>query len=144
MEMSDVEESSWLSQRRDELMRYLERQGLEHGAIAPEPYWFVAPHVSIWGIGSLKAPGRVGWWAVCGDHPTDYVSSGGLTRPREVLRAIGERWLEVSSYMLQGRPHPTVTIGRPEDWPKLGDLLNRRAKIFLMWANDDAVWSDAS
>ena len=142
--MSDVDEIGWISEKRDELLGYLARERLEHGAIAPEPYWFVAPYVSVWGIGSVQAPGRVGWWAVCGDHPTDYISAGGLAAPREVLRAIGERWIEVSSYMLRGRPHPTVTIGRPEDWPNLGDLLSRRARTFLEWANDDSVWTDAS
>jgi hypothetical protein len=142
--MADVDEEVWLFDRRDELLGYLAREGLEHGAIAPEPYWYVAPYVSVWGIGSLKTPGRVGWWAVCGDHPTDYVSSDGLHGPREVLRAIGERWLEVSSFMLEGRAHPTVTIGRPEDWPSLGGLLNSRAKTFLEWANDDSIWTDAS
>jgi hypothetical protein len=92
----DIDEDAWLAERRKEVARYLANERLEHGCIALEAAWCVAPYVSLWQIESLKSPRRIGWWAICGDHPTDYISANDLDEPREVLRANGERWRKLA------------------------------------------------
>ena len=140
----DIDEEAWLAERRKEVAAYLARERLEHGRIALDASWCVAPYVSLWQIESLKSPRRTGWWAICGDHPTDYISANDLYEPREVLRAIGERWLEVSSFMQRGIPHPTITIGSRANAKELGELLRTRAELLIQWADDESVWEDAS
>lgn len=138
--MNQKDDNSWIMNCRKMVQEYLIQEGVNHGRIGEYPAWHVSPYVSIWAIESLKSPGSVGWWVVCGDHPTDYVSAKDIKEPRAVLRAIGEKWVEVSHYMLQGKVHPEITIGTPESWPELGRLLEVRANIFLQWAEDEELW----
>lgn len=133
-------EAKWLSEQRDNVQRYLRNEGVQHRGVASEPEWFVAPYVSVWTIESMVAPGVVGWWAISGDLPTDYLGGGDATDARTALIAFADRWREVSSYMLRGEEHPTIRIGRSRDWRKLGDLLQRRAQIIEDWSNDDEMW----
>lgn len=133
-------EAQWLVDQRAIVQRYLESQGVRHGGVAPESDWFIAPYVSVWSVESMKTPGVVGWWAISGDLPTDYLSGHDATDARAALVAFAERWREVSVYMLRGEEHPTVRIGGTIDRRALGDLLGRRAQIIEEWAHDDEMW----
>ena len=128
---------------RVKLQLYLEDEGLQHGRIANEPSWLVAPYVSIWTIESNKTPGNIGWWAICGDLPTDYISSNDAKNPRQVLNAISKRWLEVADYMQQGKSHPSMELGNPKTWPDLAPLLKSRAETLGKWASDNSLWEEA-
>ena len=76
-------EEQWCEDRRAQVAAYLQREGVEHGQIGEWPAWHVAPYVSIWAIESKKRPDRVGWWVICGDLPTDYVSAAKIKHPRD-------------------------------------------------------------
>jgi hypothetical protein len=140
----DVDEQAWLLDRRKQVAEYLANEQVKHGRIALKASWYVAPYVSLWEVGLLRAPRQIGWWAICGDHPTDYISATDLDEPREVLRAIGERWRDLSSFMRHGIPHPSMTVGSKESAKELGELLRSRAKLLIQWADDDGIWEDAS
>ena len=100
---------------------------VDHGGVGEWPAFHVDPYVALWAVQSKRTPGAVGWWAISGDLPTDYISSSDGRHPREALRAISRSWFEVSDFMLRGEQHPTIKIGPPDQWPILGDLLRRRA-----------------
>jgi hypothetical protein len=144
MEMDDVfdaaAEEAWVSEQRSTVADYLRREGVEHGAIGAWPAWHVQPYLAILAIESFGAPGRVGWWTISGDVPTDYVSFDDADHPREVVRHFARQWAEVSAFMLRGEPHPEATIGTPDQWPALGDLLRRRAELLRSYATDDSIW----
>jgi hypothetical protein len=91
-------------------------------------------------VASMQTPDAIGWWAICGDLPTDYLSGADATDARTALAAFARRWREVSAYMLRDEYHPTVKIGPPENRRELGDLLSRRAEIIQEWADDDEMW----
>jgi len=82
----------------------------------------------------------IGWWAISGDLPPDYLSGGDAADARAAMAAFARRWHEISSYMLRGERHPRVTIGPPGKEREFGDLLSRRAGILEDWANDDEMW----
>jgi hypothetical protein len=134
-------ESVWLDEQKDNVAAYLKNEDLSHGKISERPDWFVAPYVSIWRIAGIKNPKTTGWWAISGDLPTDYCSSKNISNARDAMRHFAKTWDEVSSYMLQGKPHPEITIGKESDWPELGDLLSKRSKILQSWAEDDELWN---
>ncbi len=113
---------------------------MQHGAIGEWPAWHLPPFLAILAIESLVSPGRMGWWAISGDCPTDYLSFADAEHPREVLRHFARQWAELSSFMLRGEPHPETTIGTPDQWPELGDLLKRRAELLHDYATDDSIW----
>ena len=135
-------DSEWISKRRAELLGYLRREGVRHGGLPLKPDWFVAPYLSIWRVLSLKAPGATGWWAICGDVPTDYISSSEARDAREAMRAFSAHWKELARCMLRGEAHREFDLGDPKDWPVLGDLLRRRAKLLNQWSRDDEIWGE--
>src|SRR6516162_8423168 len=116
-------EADWLANQRETVSKYLQDQGVRHRGVAPDPDWFLAPHVSIWTVESMKRPGSIGWWAISGDLPTDYLSGGDAADARVAMAAFARRWHEVSAYMLRGERHPTVTIGPHGQEREFGDLL---------------------
>jgi hypothetical protein len=113
-------EERWCNERRAQVADYLKREGVTHGRIGEWPAWHTAPYVSVWAIESAKCHESVGWWVICGDLPTDYVSAANVKHPREAMRAISERWLELSGYMIRGEKHPDTTVGTPEEWGEHG------------------------
>jgi hypothetical protein len=127
------EEERWCEECRAVAVRYFKETGVAHGEIGEWPACHLAPYISIWAIESKKAPGWVGWWAIAGDIPTDYISAETIKHPRDAMRRFGEHWEEIARYMAAGRKHPDTNIGKPEDWPKLGPLLQARSKLLLDW-----------
>lgn len=135
-----AQEEKWCDERRTEIEGYLKTEGVSHGRIGEWPAWYVAPYVSVWAIESKARPDWVGWWVICGDLPTDYISADAIKHPRDAMRSISKRWLEVSADMSRGEEHPTVCLGTPDTWPVLGPLLKSRAEMLARWADDDSVW----
>jgi hypothetical protein len=135
-------EDTWIASQRKVVQEYLERERVEHLGVGEYPAFHVYPYVAVWAVQSKKAPNWVGWWAISGDLPMDYVSRGKIAHPREALRAFAHRWREMSDFMLRGEEHPDVKIGTPDQWPELGELLQRRAQILQSYADDDDIWEE--
>jgi Domain of unknown function (DUF4826) len=132
MDPADAIEEAWCSERRRQVEKYLRQQGLEHGEIGEAPAWFVAPILSIWAVESLKAPGFVGWWVICGDVPTDYCSAGEICDPKRALRHFASSWqLELD----QTNPDDK-TIGSTGLSRNLIPLLEARVKLMSEIAAD--------
>lgn len=137
-----VAEEQWCGERREEVQEYLRQQGVTHGRVGEWPAWHVAPHVSVWAIESKGNPGWVGWWAICGDLPTDYISAASVKHPRDVIAAIASRWREAAEHMTQGKSPPEFSIGSPADRKTLAPLLASRAQLLQSWAADPTLWSN--
>ena len=135
-------EDTWIASQRKIVHEYLERERVDHLGVGEYPAFHVHPYVAVWAVQSKQSPGWVGWWAISGDLPTDYVSRGRIAHPRTALRAFAHHWRELSAYMLRGEKHPDVKIGTPDQWPELGDLLLRRAQILQTYADDDDIWEE--
>jgi hypothetical protein len=133
--------ASWLDEQRRVILAYLERQGARHGGLPSDPSWFVAPYLSLWAVKSGARAGAIGWWAVAGDLPTDYLSSLDARDVRSAIRAFGNRWASAAASMSRGEQPSGFTIGEPSTWPKLAPILASRAEILEKWASDDELWS---
>lgn len=138
----DGAEEEWCDSQRQSVVEYLSREGLEHGRVGEWPAWHVYPYVAVWAIESVARPGWVGWWAISGDLPTDYVARGSERTPRAAVREFALRWGKVAAAMAEGRGPDDVVIGRPEDAAVLAPPLGSRAETLLRWANDDDFWDD--
>lgn len=137
-----MNEARWCEERRDEVADYLRGEGVEHGGIGIEPAWHVVPYVSVWAVQSRATPGSVGWWAICGDMPNDYVSADKAKTPREAVKAIATLWREAAQYMARGERHPTFRIGSGEPDAELAEMLASRAGLLLEWVEDDEAWDE--
>ena len=135
-------EEEWCEARRAQVTAYLQREGVDHGRVGEWPAWHVAPYVSVWAIESKRWPNQVGWWVICGDLPTDYVSAAKIKHPREAIRSIAEEWREQVRLMATQERPDDIRIGRPEDWASLAPLLDARASLLLKFADDDSIWAD--
>jgi hypothetical protein len=85
----------------------------------------VDPYLAIWAIRSKANPDAVGWWAVSGDVPTDYVAATReLRSTSDVIAAFGAQWLQAAESMLRGE---YAGFGKRENIAELAPLLHTRA-----------------
>lgn len=138
----DEAEDAWIAQERRKIEDYLAREGVDHLGVGEYPAFHVPPCFALWAVQSKKQPEHVGWWAIGGDLPTDYLSRADAGTPREALAAFARIWREAADSMERGERHPTIAIGTPEDWPELGRLLRLRAEFFAELASDDEAWGE--
>lgn len=131
---------AWCLERRSAVLNYLSKEKVPHGQIGEWPAWHIAPYVSMWAVESHAKPGALGWWVICGDLPTDFISGLSASDPRAAMRFISARWQEVSDYMLRGEKHPDINIGTADSWPKIGPLLRSRSSLLAKWAGEDSLW----
>ena len=136
------DEDIWIAAQRNYAEDYLREQRVEHLGVGEYPAFHMHPYLALWAVQSQCSPGWIGWWVVTGDVPADYITAGERRHPREALRAFAHHWQELSAFMLRGEEHPDVRIGTPDQWPELGDLLRRRAKIIHGYADDDELWTE--
>lgn len=133
-------EEQWCAEARARVAEYLSREGVVHGRIGEWPAWHVAPVVSVWAIESRARRDWVGWWVICGDLPTDYVSSRDVRHPRAAVAAFAELWTRHAEARRRGEPGGDFTVGDGSEG--LLDLLESRAAMLARWAEDDGVWGD--
>lgn len=131
-------EEKWCHERKAEVLEYLSKEGVERGQVSEWPAWDVYPHTSSWAIESHKSPGCVGWWVICGDHPTDYVSAENIKEPRYAYKSIAKNWLEICQYAEEGKEHPNMNVNLSST--EMIEILRSRAKTFLEWVADDENW----
>jgi hypothetical protein len=139
--MEDREEAAWATAQREIVKRYLAKEGVKHRGVSPEPEWFVAPYVAVWAIRSWANPDVVGWWAISGDLPTDYMTRQDEQSAGEVLIAFATRWREAAKLMAQGLQPEDFSIGGPELAKELAPLLAERAEVLYEYGaemDDDA------
>jgi Domain of unknown function (DUF4826) len=137
-------ESDWIVTQRARVEEYLRREGIEHAGVAEYPTFHVHPRLALWAVQSKKSPERKGWWAISGDVPTEHIGWDKGRNPREALRAFSTQWAEASANMLRGKETPGYSIGTHEEWPTLGELLQRRARTLRKYVENDSIWEEES
>ncbi len=138
-------EECWCAEQQNIVADYLRSQKLNHGRIGEWPAWHIAPYASIWAIESLTRPEWIGWWAISGDLPTDYISAGGVEppqHPRKAMRVFAQNWLDVVKAWKEGREIDNTRIGNSSARDELGPLLESRAMLLMQWADDESLWED--
>ena len=138
-------EERWCNDRRKIVAGYLRSQKVKHGSVGEWPAWHVAPHVSIWVVESLVRPGAIGWWVICGDLPTDYISAADVKppqHPRKAMLVFAENWLRIVAAWKDGREVEHTSVGSASSHGELAPLLESRAQILKEWAADDSLWEE--
>jgi hypothetical protein len=135
-----ADEEEWCATERTRVLEYLGREKLVHGEVGERPAWHVCPYVAVWAIESVSHLGRVGWWAISGDLPTDYTTCGSDRTPREGVRDIAGRWRDAAADWAKGKPLQDWSVGTPKDQAALMQLHASRAELLLSWAADDSMW----
>jgi hypothetical protein len=135
------EEEAWVASERDKIVAYLVTQGVDHLGVGGWPAFHLCPHFASWAVQSKKWPGSIGWWAIGGDMPTDYMSGDGVRHPRKAMEHFSRQWAEVSDCMDRGETHPGTKIGNKEVWPELAPLLKIRSELLGEFAANDDLWA---
>ena len=140
---ADTPEQIWCAERLLDVATCLKQQGLEAGAgrIGDGPAWHVMPYASVWAVESQQRPEWIGWWVICGDLPSDVLSAHDLATPRDALRAFGKRWLLHAQGLDRGQVPSAWAHVSDLDLPKHTAQLKKRGAALLLWADDDASWS---
>jgi hypothetical protein len=140
----DVEER-WCNEQQKIVADYLRSQKVKHGRIGEWPAWHVAPYASIWAIESLARPEWIGWWVICGDLPTDYISSADVKpaqHPRKAMRVFAQNWLKLVEAWKDGGEVENYRIAASSSHEELAPLLEARARLLMEWADNDSLWDD--
>jgi hypothetical protein len=140
-EIEEGAPEAWIAKWRARIAQYLTQHGVKPGAIGEGPAWSVYPHVAIWAIESGNAPGWVGWWVICGDCPTDYVTCTGDRTPRSAVEVFAARWRDGAAAMMRGERVPDWSVGNASNALELAPLLAARAELLAEWVRDDAMWN---
>ena len=133
-------EEDWVLSMRRKVEEYLREQTLSYTNVGEWPAWHVAPATSIWAVESKEKPGWVGWWVVCGDHPTDYVSLKNIKHPRAALREVCARWREIIKDPDRDVARSSTTLGRNGESGSLAIQLKSRIRLLEDWAANDEIW----
>src|SRR5262249_43567770 len=100
--IEDQEDADWVASQRQIVIDYLVGQRVEHGGVSLEPRWFLSPYLAVWAIRSRANPDRVGWWAISGDVPTDYVTCRDEQDSGDVLTEFSKVWKAAATKMATG------------------------------------------
>jgi hypothetical protein len=138
-------EERWCEEQRTRVSSYLRSEKVKHGCVGEWPAWHVAPYASIWAIESLARPEWIGWWVICGDLPTDYISAADVKppqHPRKAMRVIAQRWLKLVEAWKDGRELEHIWIAGSSSREELAPLLEARARLLMEWADDASLWEE--
>lgn len=134
--ITDPDEAAWAATQRKRVVDYLASQKVQHAGVSLEPRWFLCPYVAIWAVRSKANPARIGWWAISGDVPTDYITCGQEQDNADVLLSFSRQWKEAAAQMATGAFLPGHRIGPPGREKELAPLLLSRAELLDDFAND--------
>ncbi len=129
-------EAEWYGEQWKYVVEFLRGEGLRGCVVAEEPDFCMAPYVAVWRVLNERT-GKLSFWAISGDLPTDYLPLKEAGDVREAIRAFSTLWSEVAECMKQGKAHPIVTMGPPEKWQELAPLLEVRASLLAGIADDE-------
>jgi hypothetical protein len=132
--ITDPADAAWISDQRRRVNEYLTSQNVEHSGVSLEPRWFLSPYVAVWAVRSKANPDLVGWWAISGDLPTDYLTCHHESNNAEVLRSFSRQWKAAAVRMEQGDNLPGYQIGPVGHEKELAPLLLRRAQLLADFA----------
>jgi len=123
----DGEDAAWAADQRRAVEAYLHRQRCDHAGVSLEPRWHLFPYLAVWAVRSKANPAQVGWWAISGDVPTDYMTATSKIRcTADVLAAFGAQWSQAAEAMSRGE---YAGFGEPENIAELAPLLRTRASM---------------
>jgi hypothetical protein len=134
--IDDPEEAAWVARQRDVVLDYLARERCEHNGVSQEPRWFVSPYVAVWAVRSKANPDRVGWWAVSGDLPTDYITASDQKSTGDVLISFAKQWRTAAVRMTRGEHADDYLVGDPSQAKSLAPLLLKRAELLQQFGED--------
>ena len=129
-----VTKQAWLDRQKENVKGYLSEERIKF-TNEPEVNWFLAPYISVWHI-------KPDLWIISGDLPTDYIHDKSILSVTEAVKYFATRWLEISTYLLKGKQHPQLPIGKTqkaEELKEMGSLLQSRAKLFLKWIDEKII-----
>jgi len=137
----DSPQGLWLAERRRQVIEYLDRVRLVRGDVGDIPACSVHPYVSLWPVESVRMPGYIGWWVICGDCPTHYITATADQSARTALAVIASQWREAVPYLARGEQHPEFSIGDPALAITLAPLIEERAAALIVLAEDEDLWA---
>ena len=134
--IADPKEAAWAAEQRERIVAYLASQSVDHAGVSLEPRWSLSPYVAVWAVRSKANPDRIGWWAISGDLPTDYLTCTNERDDADMLLSFSRQWKAAAAQMSAGKQVAGYRIGPPGLEKELAPLLLSRAELLEDFAND--------
>jgi hypothetical protein len=135
-EIDDPTDAAWIVEQRNRVLEYLASQKVQHAGVSLEPRWFLSPYVAVWAVRSNTHADRIGWWAISGDVPTDYMTCTTERSASDVLLSFSRQWKTLAAEMAVGKRLPRYHIGPAGSEKEFAEMLLTRAELLVDFAND--------
>lgn len=133
-------DSGWTRKTLDRAVEDITSLGVFDGAVVEaRAVWSSPGKFMIGQIRVAKEPDTFRW-IICGDLPTDHVSSGVASTAREALKHFSLKWhLDAARY---ADPAARRKFGLDEtmDWKRMTSQLVAKAEELYELAEDDRLW----
>ena len=136
-----MNKAKWIKEEFKKVEEYLQKEKITYDRIENTPSFYIEECVAIWKIFSKKYKGKIGWWVISGDLPTDYISSKNIKDARTALEKILSEWKSYVKSMKDGKNPNDVKIGNKNNKKELGELLEKRINILEEWLATDNLWN---
>lgn len=132
--------SEWTREILDKAVQDIERLGIfPDELVEARAVWSLPEKVMIGQVRVANEPASFRWF-ICGDLPTDHISSSAASNAREALRHFSLKWqLDAERY---GDPatRRAHSLDETKDWERMTKQLIAKAEELYEMTEDDRLW----
>lgn len=130
----------WMREILDKAVLDIEALGIfADEVVEARPVWSVPDKVMIGQLRVANEPGSFRW-IICGDLPTDHISSTVAANAREALRHFSLKWQLDAARYEDPAMRKQHGLDESKDWNHLTRQLVAKAEELYAMAEDDALW----
>lgn len=132
--------SGWSREILDKAVRDIEALGIfADELVEARPVWAVPRKVMIGQIRVANEPGSFRW-VICGDLPTDHISSASAANAREALRHFSLKWQLDAARYEDPATRKQHGLDESKDWSRMAEQLVAKAEELYAMAEDAGLW----
>ena len=131
---------AWIRSTFDDAVKRILKVGVISGAMAEaRPAWAL-PHRLVIGQIRESANDEDFTWIICGELPTDHISSRVASTPRDAARHVALKWQMNAEKFRDPEHRKKLGISEVVDWAAECDRVTHQAEELYAIADDDRIW----
>jgi len=132
--------SDWIREILDKAVREIAELGvMADELVEARPVWSVPNKIMIGQVRVANEPTTF-IWIICGDLPTDHISSTVASTAREALRHFSLKWQLDASRYDDPATRKAFGLDETQDWSRFTKQLIAKAEELYAMAEDEGLW----
>jgi len=135
--------SAWMRTRLDAAVEEIMRLGaIDDELVEARAVWTLPYKVMIGQVREANEQTTFRW-LICGDLPTDHISSAAASTPREALKYFSLKWQMDAARYADPATRKSHELDESHDWSQLSDKLVAKAEELHAMAEDESLWRES-